>query len=159
MRPIKEQLRCGLQGVVQGFHTVDRVLRPGGDVHHRAIEPKPQPTKQADLQWIKTTIWIVCIVGPIYGIAMGSFAWIDGHRSISQQALQMFYSGLKMPLLITFSDDPCIANPVDDLFLRVQRFRNFLLGRDSVQRVNVCRRQHIRSASARVVVCPADQEE
>jgi len=32
---------------------------------------------------------------------MGSYAWIDGYRSFSQQTLQMFYSGLKMPLLIT----------------------------------------------------------
>ncbi len=97
----KEQLRCGLQGVVQGFHTVDRVLRPGGDVQHRSSETKPTRQKSSDRAWIKTTIWMVCIVGPIYGIAMGSYAWIDGHRSFSQQALQMLYSGLKLPLLIT----------------------------------------------------------
>lgn len=101
MRFIREQLRCGLQSVVQGFHTVDHVLRPGCDVLERGTEAKPQNKKSSDLLWIKTTVWIVCIVGPIYGIAMGSYAWIDGYRSFSQQTLQMFYSGLKMPLLIT----------------------------------------------------------
>ena len=101
MRFIREQLRCGLQSVVQGFHTVDHVLRPGCDVLERGIEEKPRHKKSNDLLWIKTTVWIVCIVGPIYGIAMGSYAWVDGHRSFSQQTLQMLYSGLKLPLLIT----------------------------------------------------------
>jgi len=101
MRFIREQLRCGLQSVVQGFHTVDHVLRPGCDVLERGLEAKPQHKKSSDLLWIKTTVWIVCIVGPIYGIAMGSYAWVDGSRSFSQQTLQMFYSGLKLPLLIT----------------------------------------------------------
>lgn len=101
MPSIREQLRCGLQSVVQGFHTVDRVLRPGGDVDRSALETKPQHKKSSDLAWIRTTAWIVFIVGPSYGIAMGSYAWIDGHRSFSQQTLQMLYSGLKLPLLIT----------------------------------------------------------
>ena len=101
MRFIREQLRCGLQSVVQGFYTVDHVLRPGGDVDQREIESRPQKNNSSDLSWIQTTLWIVCVVGPIYGIAMGSYAWIDGHRSFSQQALQMLYSGLKLPLLIT----------------------------------------------------------
>ena len=101
MRSIREQLRCGLQSVVQGFHTVDHVLRPGSDDYQRPTEAKPQHKKSSDLLWIKTTVWIVCIVGPIYGIAMGSYAWIDEHRSFNQQTLQMLYSGLKLPLLIT----------------------------------------------------------
>ena len=101
MPSIREQLRCGLQSVILGFHTVDRVLQPGEDVHRHTIEAKPPNKKSSDLLWIKTTVWIVCIVGPLYGTAMGSYAWVDGHRSLSQQALQMLYSGIKLPILIT----------------------------------------------------------
>lgn len=107
MRFIREQLRCGLQSVVQGFHTVDRVLRPGGDYEAstKAGEP-PESTENQhrrvdDIASMKTTAWIVCLVGPLYGIAMGSYAWVDGYRSFSAQTLQMLYSGLKLPLLIT----------------------------------------------------------
>ena len=101
MQFIREQLRCGLQSVVQGFHTVDHVLRPGCDALERGTDAKPKHKKSSDLIWIKTTVWVVCIIGPIYEAAMGSYAWIDGHRSFSQQTLQMLYSGLKMPILIT----------------------------------------------------------
>ena len=101
MRSIIEQLRCGLQGVVQGFHTVDHVLRPGSDVYQRKIRTKQSHKRSNGTAWIKTTVWIVCIMGPIYGIAMGSYAWVDGHRSFEQQIFQMLYSGVKLPLLIT----------------------------------------------------------
>ncbi len=105
MRHIKEQLRCGLQGVVQGFNTVDHVLRPGGDDQESASKPwhKPAAKKSHALDGVRQTILIVCLAGPLYGIAMGSYGWIDGHRSFNAQILQMIYSGVKLPLLIVLT--------------------------------------------------------
>jgi len=40
------------------------------------------------------------VLGPVYGIAMGSYAWVAGERTLIEQVPQMIYSGVKVPLLI-----------------------------------------------------------
>jgi len=49
---------------------------------------------------LRVVALLVIVLGPIYGAAMGSYAWLDGHREFHQQILQMIYSGLKVPLLL-----------------------------------------------------------
>ena len=42
----------------------------------------------------------ICLIAPIYGAAMGSYAAVSGERSLIQQAPQIIYSAVKMPLIL-----------------------------------------------------------
>ena len=42
----------------------------------------------------------VLILSPIYGMAMGGFAWVAGYKSLATHWPQMVYSALKMPILL-----------------------------------------------------------
>ena len=67
---------------------IDQVLR------------RADPNQQLLVVQPKTTIIILCIFGPLYGAIMGSYAWVAGERGLDIQWIQMFYSAVKVPLLM-----------------------------------------------------------
>ena len=79
--------------VVRGFHTVDHILR------RQPVERIPGPGNDGRVS-LRKTASIVMLLGPVYGIAMGSYAWVAGERTLIEQIPQMAYSGIKVPLLI-----------------------------------------------------------
>jgi hypothetical protein len=93
------------QSVVRGLHTVDHVLRRSGGRDHyesrsQLLQEHARPAFEASyLSWSKV-LTIVFVCGPLYGAAMGSFAWMVGLRTFGEQIPQMIYSGIKVPLLI-----------------------------------------------------------
>lgn len=46
---------------------------------------------------------VVIAAGVFYGTVMGSFGWVAGHRALSDQGWQMFYSATKVPILLMVS--------------------------------------------------------
>jgi hypothetical protein len=52
---------------------------------------------------IRSVAAAVLLLGPVYGIAMGSYAWGVGDRDFIRQIPQMIYSGTKVPLLIAIT--------------------------------------------------------
>ncbi len=87
------------QSVVRGLHTVDHVLRRRGEVTHGDVGESHSESRPSYLSWSKV-LAIVFVCGSLYGIAMGSYAWMVGHRTMGEQIPQMIYSGIKVPLLI-----------------------------------------------------------
>lgn len=95
---IHEAATLLIQKLVRGFDSIDQILRGHcaqvGD-QFSADQPKMLPNRRV--------IAIVVLLGPIYGMAMGSYAFVAGDRSFVQQIPQMLYSGIKMPILILFT--------------------------------------------------------
>jgi len=88
--------------MVQGFHTVDHVLQPtrGGE-NLKTINFGSEVRNHFSTHvQLRTVAMLVIILGPIYGAAMGTYAWLDGHREFNQQILQIIYSALKVPILL-----------------------------------------------------------
>lgn len=91
------------RNVVRGFQTLDHVLRRTGA---NARSPEcllPDESGKANLAGpltLSKVFSIVFVCGPVYGVAMGSYAMVVGKRTFIQQVPQMLYSGLKVPLLI-----------------------------------------------------------
>lgn len=83
----KQQLTSRLGKVVRGFNTVDQILRRENNAEERFIP-----------LWRVVVILLVC--GPIYGIAMGAYAYVVGARSFTAQVPQLIYSGVKVPMLL-----------------------------------------------------------
>lgn len=83
----KQQLTSRLGKVVRGFNTVDQILRRENNAEERFIP-----------LWRVVAILLVC--GPIYGIAMGAYAYVVGARSFTAQVPQLIYSGVKVPMLL-----------------------------------------------------------
>lgn len=49
---------------------------------------------------VAPTVIVIGLLTPIYGLAMGSYAGISGERLLGDQLWQMFYSAIKMPMLV-----------------------------------------------------------
>lgn len=94
--------RRGWQIMVQGFHTVDHVLQPTRSSNRLEFLQHDAPVKNPFSTHIRlrTVALLVILLGPIYGAAMGTYAWLDGHREFHQQILQIIYSALKVPMLL-----------------------------------------------------------
>lgn len=75
-----------------GLAAVDRILRS-----HSLCSADTGP-----LSTRKVAVAVLAL-GPVYGVAMGSYAWIAGERSLIAQIPQMVYSGTKVPLLIAIT--------------------------------------------------------
>ena len=88
-------MRRGWGNVVRWFETVDQVLR------RQPIEFTASDAKGGEGRIsLRRTASIVMVFGPVYGAAMGAYAWVAGERTLLDQIPQMFYSGIKVPLLI-----------------------------------------------------------
>lgn len=107
-----EQLRCGLQGVVQWLVAVDYVLRPGGETHgspnatdlSSATEQKSEKHERAaPMLRLRQVVLTVLVFGPLYGLVMGSYTFVSGEREFTDQLYQMVYSGIKVPLLLAIT--------------------------------------------------------
>jgi hypothetical protein len=124
-RHFVEQLRCGLQGVAQWLVAVDCVLRPGG-------ESSPSMPTRLLVRQVAIT---VVVFGPLYGMAMGSFAWMTGEREFFIQLPLMIFSGIKVPLLLAVT--VAISLPsffvINTLFGLRDDFREVLLAIVSAQ--------------------------
>jgi len=98
MVQVKEMLLRHLQNVVRGFVIVDHVLR-----RRDAATEGESKTSQPTFLPLRRVAAIVFILGPIYGAAMGGYAFVVGERTLVAQLPQMFYSGVKVPLLIAMT--------------------------------------------------------
>jgi MFS family permease len=74
------------------FETIDEVLRGRSNSRIDAADV-PQLSLRAATK-------IVLVAGPLYGIGMGSYAAVALQRHWNEQALQMVFSGVKVPLLL-----------------------------------------------------------
>ncbi len=70
---------------------LDAILRNG------VLIDKPRNSNSSRLRKLLTVI-VFC--GLLYGIAMGSYAWLAGTRTFHDACLQMSYSGIKVPMLL-----------------------------------------------------------
>ncbi len=70
------------------LRTVDAILRH-----------QPSGARESRLSWM-VVLGAVVFCGLVYGTVMGSHAWVVGKRSLNEQGLQMFYSAIKVPLLL-----------------------------------------------------------
>ena len=52
---------------------------------------------------IRKVAIVVVALAPVYGLAMGSYAYVVGERNLIQQIPQMLCSGIKVPLLIAIT--------------------------------------------------------
>lgn len=75
--------------MLRGLVAVDRILRSHST---GTVDAKPLS--------IRKVAAAVLVLGPVYGIAMGSYAFVVGDRDMIRQIPQMVYSGSKVPLLI-----------------------------------------------------------
>ena len=98
-----------LQGVVRGFHTVDHVLRRRepderivGDKSAVATSRSPIATVAHYLP-LRRVIAIILVCGPVYGAAMGAYAFVVGERAFLDQLPQLLFSGVKVPILIALT--------------------------------------------------------
>jgi len=96
------------QNVVRGFHTVDHVLRresrerlTGVSLESEASETMGSAT--VEFLPLRRVLAIILICGPIYGAAMGAYAFVVGQRTFLEQVPQLIYSGVKVPLLIAIT--------------------------------------------------------
>ena len=81
--------------MMRWIETVDRVLR------RQPLELTPDGARKSDGRIsLRRTASIVMVLGPVYGAAMGAYAWVAGERMLLEQIPQMLYSGIKVPLLI-----------------------------------------------------------
>ncbi len=109
MNSITEMLLRHLQTVVRWFVTVDHVLRrrvPGRRTGVSGIPLDAKPTGSGNsgpFLPLSKVAAIVLVFGPIYGAAMGSYAYVVGKRSFVEQLPQLIYSGFKVPLLIAMT--------------------------------------------------------
>ena len=108
----KEMLLRHWQTVARGLDTVDHVLRRRDWSESRAVKAAEEwqsISAQSGSQNIATSIplrkviAIILICGPVYGIAMGSYAFAAGERTLVAQLPQLLYSGIKVPLLLCFT--------------------------------------------------------
>lgn len=108
----KEMLLRHWQIVVRGFDTVDRVLRRRDwsetTLAKTAMGSESQPALSGSQQItasipFRKVIAIVMICGAVYGLAMGSYAYVTGERALVAQIPQLIYSATKVPLLICFT--------------------------------------------------------
>jgi hypothetical protein len=95
MIQVKEMLLRHLQNVVRGFVIIDYVLR-----RRDAVASSESVSILNEFLPLKRVAAIVFVMGPIYGAAMGGYAFIVGERTFVAQLPQMIYSGAKVPLLI-----------------------------------------------------------
>ncbi len=110
MKPVRSQsvpsslpLRVW-QSVVRGFHILDHVLRRGVETNSgpsdALVAGQISATKSHGQLSFSKVIAIIVVCGSVYGLAMGSYASAVGKRSFAEQIPQMFYSGMKVPMLI-----------------------------------------------------------
>ena len=108
----KEMLLRHWQIVARGLDTVDHVLRRrdwSESNAAKAFGDSESLLAQSGSQEIATSIpfrkviAIVLICGPVYGLAMGSYAFAVGERALLAQIPQLIYSGVKVPLLLCFT--------------------------------------------------------
>ena len=99
----KEMLLRHWQTVVRGLDTVDHVLRRRDWSDPGLIDAADGSQKIASSIPFGKVITIVLICGPIYGMAMGSYAFASGQRPLIAQIPQLIYSGIKVPLLLCFT--------------------------------------------------------
>ena len=71
--------------------------------HIGSLSMTPESTCNNGDSPLRRVAIIVIVFGPIYGSAMGSYAFVIGKRSFWEQIPQMIYSGLKVPLLIALT--------------------------------------------------------
>lgn len=98
-----------LQIVVRWFVTVDHVLRRRNPVQ-RPSERPTAPNQTSSVTSVNESYLplqkvaaIVLVFGPMYGAAMGAYAFVVGKRSLVEQFPQLIYSGVKVPLLIALT--------------------------------------------------------
>lgn len=110
----KEMLLRHWQSVVRGLDTVDHVLRrrqwTDSESESATLAKRLESPKRAtDSRSLGAAVplgkvaAIVLICGPIYGAAMGSYAFTVGERDFLAQMPQLIYSGIKVPLLLCFT--------------------------------------------------------
>lgn len=102
MSLVKEMLLRHLQFAVRWFVTVDHVLRRR-DHGQRPTEQSIPPDAGTSYLSLQKVATIVFVFGPIYGAAMGAYAFVVGKRNIIEQFPQLIYSGVKVPLLIALT--------------------------------------------------------
>jgi len=88
----REQAQRKLRAILRGFAAVDLILRD-----HCLRSPTAKTLS------IRKVAIVVLALGPVYGLAMGSYAFVAGERDIIRQIPQMLYSGIKVPLLIAIT--------------------------------------------------------
>ncbi len=99
----KKTLRRHWQFVVRGFDTVDHVLRRGNFQDSNPSTTQAEANDSIAGLPLRKVITIVLICGPIYGAAMGSYAYVSGEREFAAQIPQLIYSAIKVPLLLCFT--------------------------------------------------------
>ena len=93
-----------LQIVIRGLNILDHVLRRGVNYDQVGSRSSTSSTTPSGIQIpISRVIIVVVICGPIYGLAMGSYGFFAGSRSLMEQLPQMTFSALKLPLLIAIT--------------------------------------------------------
>lgn len=106
---LKTMLLRHWQVVVRGFHTVDHVLRRGDRESPTAARGPGSDSGSANLSSsmgllpLVQVLKIVFVCGPMYGAAMGAYAYVVGQRTLWEQLPQLIYSGIKVPLLIVMT--------------------------------------------------------
>jgi len=88
--------------LIRGFDSVDQILRGHCSQVGDPLSTSAEPI-QVNALSLRRVVAIVLVLGPVYGMAMGSYAFVSGDRGFVQQIPQMIYSGSKMPLLIVFT--------------------------------------------------------
>jgi hypothetical protein len=81
-----------------GFETVDQILR-----RHNGAEVKQGYQEATGGLPLRKVVAVVLIGSPLYGAAMGSFAFVTGQRGLGEQLPQLIYSGVKVPLLLAIT--------------------------------------------------------
>ena len=97
MQSLRQRCERHWRIVVRGLDTVDHILRG------RSTSISDSTTATPGLLPLRQVITILLICGPIYGLAMGSYAYTIGTRSLLEQAPQLFYSAIKVPLLLAIT--------------------------------------------------------
>lgn len=96
MRTLRKRCERHWRIVARGLDTVDHILRG-----RSTFEPKSEST--SGILPIRHVLAILLICGPVYGVAMGSFGYAIGTRSLLEQLPQLFYSAIKVPLLLAIT--------------------------------------------------------
>ncbi len=104
MIQVEEMLLRHLQNVVRGFVIIDHVLRRReAPSQSKSVEARESTVPRQSFLPLKRVVAIVFVLGPIYGAAMGAYAFIVNERTLLAQIPQMLYSGIKVPLLIALT--------------------------------------------------------
>ena len=108
------------------FRTVDAVLRRRRYGLHSAMDLSGA---DGEILTGRQVTWLVIVCGVFYGAGMGAYAYIVGQRTLWEQLPQMFYSSIKVPLLIGVT--MMVALPSFFILNTLLGLRDDFLGRTS----------------------------